>query len=89
MIAAAGTDDLEHVIVAALDTAVHDADRLEAQDRPDAVTGLTGRGGFHDFLGHDTQVPVTVIAGTRYGDSGRRDIRSAIRRGIRVARTAH
>jgi hypothetical protein len=45
MIAAAGADQLEHVGVAALDTAVHDADRLVPQDRLAAVAGLTsGRG---------------------------------------------
>jgi hypothetical protein len=46
VIAAAGADQLIHVGVAALDTAVHDADRLAAQmDHPAAVAGLTGRRG--------------------------------------------
>ena len=71
MIAAAGADQLIHVGVAALDTAVHDADRLAAQDRIAAVAGLTGGRGCHDLLRHDSQAPVTAIAGTRCGDSGR------------------
>ena len=89
MIAAAGADQLIHVGVAALDTAVHDADRLAAQDRIAAVTGLTGGRGCHDLLRHDTQAPVTAIAGTRCGDSRRTDSRSVTRRRARGARTAH
>src|SRR2546430_17413205 len=45
-IAAAGANQLIHVGVAALDTAVHDADRLAPQDRLAAVTGLAGGPGW-------------------------------------------
>ena len=46
-IAAAGADELIHVVVAALDTAMHDAGRLVPQDRRGAVAGLPGEPG-HD-----------------------------------------
>jgi hypothetical protein len=75
--------------VAALDTAVHDADWLAPQDRLVAVTGLTGGQGRHDPLSRDARPPVTAIAGTRSGDSGRTDSRSATRRRVRGVRTAH
>ena len=86
MIAAAGADDLEHVGVAALEAAVHDADRLAAQDRPAAVAGLTGGRGCHLLFRHEAQPPVT---GTRCGDSGRAGNGSGIGRDVRIARTAH
>jgi len=89
IIAAVGADQLIHVGVAALDTAVRDADRLALQERLDAVAGLTGGWGCHDVLRHDAQPPVTAIAGTRCGDGGRADSRSATRRRIRGARAAH
>jgi hypothetical protein len=90
MIATAGADQLIHVGVAALDTAVHDADRLAAQmDQPAAVAGLTGGRGCRNLLRHDVQPPVTALTGTWYGDSGRTDSRSATRRRVRGARTAH
>ena len=88
-IAAAGADQLIHVGVAALDTAVHDADRLAPQDRLAAVTGLAGGQGCRDPLSRDAQPPVAAIAGTRCGDSGRTDSRSATRRRVRGTRTAH
>jgi hypothetical protein len=88
-IAAAGADQLIHAGVAALDTAVHDADRLAPQDRLAAVTGLTGGRRWHDPLSRDAQPPVTAIAGTWSGDSGRADSRSAARRSVRGARIAH
>src|SRR5690242_16151958 len=44
MIAAGGGDQLIHGGVAALDAAVHDADRLTPQERLTAVARLTGRG---------------------------------------------
>jgi len=53
MIAAVRAHKLEHVGVAALETAVHDADRLAPQVRLAAVAGLTGGRGRHDGLGHD------------------------------------
>jgi hypothetical protein len=43
MIAAAGADDLKHVGVAAVKTAVHDPDRLTPHVRRPAVAGLPGR----------------------------------------------
>ena len=89
MIAAAGADDLEHVVVAALEAAVHDADRLAAQDRPAAVAGLAGGRGCHNLFRHDAQPRVTAITGTRYRDSGRMGGRSATRRRVRDTRTAH
>ena len=88
-IATAGADQLIHAGVAALDTAVHDADRLAPQDRLAAVTGLTGGQGCRDPLSRDAQPPVTAIAGTRCGDSRRADSRSATRRRVRGVRTAH
>jgi hypothetical protein len=85
MIAAAGADQLKHVGVAALDTAVHDADRLAAQmDQPAAVAGLTGGRGCHNLLRHNVQPPITALTGTRYGDS-----RFATRRIVKGARIAH
>ena len=53
------------------------------RDRADRQAGC------HDPLRHDAQPPVTAIAGTRCGDSGRTDSRSATRRIVRGARTAH
>ena len=47
-IAAAGADELIHVVVAALDTAMHDAGRLVPQDRRGAVAGLPGERGHDD-----------------------------------------
>ena len=44
-IAAAGADELIHVVVAALDTAVHDAGRLAPQNAAGAVAGLPGERG--------------------------------------------
>src|SRR5690242_21361366 len=89
MIAATGADQLIHVGVAALDTAVDDADRLTPQDRLTAVTGLTGGRRCHDPLSRNAQPPVTASTGTWCGDSGRADSRSATRRSVRGARTAH
>ena len=88
-IAAVGADQLIHVGVAALDPAVHDADRLAPQDRLATVTGLTGGQGCHDPLSRDAQPPVTAIAGMRSGDSARTDSRSATPRRVRGVRTAH
>jgi len=88
-IAAAGADQLIHAGVAALDAAVHDADRLAPQDRLAAVAGLTGGWGCHDVLRHDAQPPVTAIGGTRCGDADRAASWSATHRRVRGARTAH
>jgi hypothetical protein len=53
------------------------------------VAGLTGGRGCHNLFRHDAQPRVTAITGTRYGDSGRMGSRSATRRRVRGARTAH
>ena len=79
---------LIHAGVAALDAAVHDADRLAPQDRPAAVTGLTGGRRCHDLLSHDAQPPVTAIRG-RGAETAAGRKRPAIRRRVRGARTAH
>ena len=88
MIAAAGADQLVHVGVAALDTAVHGADRLVPDDRLAAVARLAGRRGCRGLRRRDAQPPVTVIAGMRRGDSGRAGSRPVARRSVRGARTA-
>ena len=85
MIAAVRADDLIHAGVAALDTAVHDADRLVPQDRLAAVAGLTGGRGCHDGLGHDAQPRITVITRARCRDSGR----TGASHNVRITRTAH
>ena len=46
--AAPGADELIHVVVAALDPAMHDAGRLVPQDRRGAVAGLPGERGHGD-----------------------------------------
>jgi hypothetical protein len=56
---------------------------------PAAVAGLAGGRGCRNLLRHDAQPRVTAITGTRYGDSGRMGSRSATRRRVKDARTAH
>jgi hypothetical protein len=85
MIAAVGADELEYVGVAAFETTVHDADRLAPQDRPAAVSGLTGGRGCHDGLGHDAQPRITAITRARCRNGGR----TATSHEVRIARTAH
>jgi hypothetical protein len=85
MIAAAGADQLIHVGVAALDTAVHDADRLATQDDPAAVTRLAGRRGCHDGLGHNTQPRITAITRARRRGRGR----TGTSHDVGIAKTAH
>ena len=60
-IAAAGADEFIHVVVAALDTAVHDAGRLVPQDRRGAVAGLPGERGHGDAVEPGTHPWVTAI----------------------------
>jgi len=60
-IAAAGADELIHVVVAALDTAMHDAGRLVPQDRRGAVAGLPGERGHGDADEPGTHPWVTAI----------------------------
>ena len=85
MIAAVGADDLEHVGVAAFETAVHDADRLAAQDRPAAVAGPTGGRGCHNRFRHDAQPWVTAITRPRRRDGGR----TGTSHDVRITGTAH
>lgn len=85
MVAAAGADHLEYLVVAVLDTAVHDADRLFPQDSLVAVAELTGRRECYDLIRRPDQPQVTTIARLRYRDSGR----SATCRRVKEAGTAH
>ena len=85
MISAVRADDLVPVGVAAFETAIHDADRLTAQDRLAAVTGPAGEGGCHDGFELKVQPRVTAITRARYGDRGRTGISHEV---IRVTSTA-
>ena len=60
-IAAAGADELIYVVVAALDTAVHDAGRLSPQERRGAMTGPPGERRHGDAVEPDTHPRVTAI----------------------------
>jgi hypothetical protein len=60
-IAAAGADELIHVVVAALDPAVHNVGRLVPQDRRGAVAGLPGERGHGDAGERGTGPPVRAI----------------------------
>jgi hypothetical protein len=86
MISAVRADDLIPVGVAAFETAIHDADRLTAQDRLAAVAGPPGERGCHDGLELNAQPRVTAITRARYGGRGRTGISRKV---IRVASTAH
>jgi hypothetical protein len=86
MISAVWADDLIPVGEAAFETAIHDADRLTAQDRLAAVAGPTGERGCHDGLELKAQPRVTAITRARCGDDGRTGINNDV---IRVASTAH
>jgi hypothetical protein len=59
----AWADELIHVVVAALDTAGHDAGRLVPQDRRGAVAGLTSEKDRAGDVGPGTQPRVTAIMG--------------------------
>jgi hypothetical protein len=85
MIAAAGADQLIRVGVAALDAAVHDADRLVPQDRLAAVAGLTGGRGCHDGLRHNAQLRIAAITRARCRDGGW----TGTSHDVRITRTAH
>jgi hypothetical protein len=86
MISAVRADNLVPVGVAAFETAIHDADRLTAQDRLAAVTGPPGERGCHDGLELNAQPRVTAITRARCGHRGRTGISHEV---IRVASTAH
>jgi hypothetical protein len=88
-IAAAGADELIHVVVAALDTAVHDAGRLVPQERRGAVAGLPGERGHGDTAEPGRHPRVTAIMGVRCSDGRRMGDRSGTGHGVRDARTAH
>ena len=88
-IAAAGADELVHVVVADLDTAMHDAGRLVPQDRRGAVAGLPGERGPGDAIGSGTHPRVTAIMGTWRGDGRRMCNWSGTGHDVRGAKTAH
>ena len=88
-IAAVGADELIHVVVAALDTAVHDSGRLVPQERRGAVAGLPGERGHGDAAEPGTHPRVTAIMGARCRDGRRMGNRSGTGHGVRGARTAH
>ena len=85
MISAIRADDLIPVGVAAFETAIHDADRLTAQDRRAAVAGPPGERGCHDGLELNAQPRVTAITRARCGHRGRTGISHEV---IRVTSTA-
>jgi len=89
MIAAAGAGELIHVVVAAFETAIHDAGRLAPQERRAAVAGLTAGPGSLDVFGPGAQPRVTAIIGASRGDSGRTVGRSGAGHDVKVAETAH
>jgi hypothetical protein len=84
-IAAAGTDEFIHVVVAAMDTAVHDASRLVSEDRQGAVAGLTGAWKRVSDVRPGTRPRVRAFTGAQCGD-GRR---AGTGHDVRGARTAH
>jgi len=61
MVAAAGTDQLEHVGIAAFKAAGHDTDRLAANECRPAVARLTSKRKRHDGVGTHKQPRITVI----------------------------
>ena len=88
-IAAARADELIHVVVAALDPAVHDAGRLAPQDRRGAVTGLPGERGLGDAVEPGKHPRVTAITGAWCEDGRRTGNRSSTGHDVRGAKTAH
>jgi hypothetical protein len=84
MIAAAGADELIHVVVA-VDTAVHDTGRLVPQDRRGAVAGLAGARDRTGNVGPGARPRVTAIMGARGADGGR----TGTGHDVRGAKTAH
>ena len=89
MISAVRADDLIPVGVAAFETAIHDADRLTAQDRFAAVARPTGERGCHDGLELNTQPRVTAITQARRGDGCRTGISHVVIRGASIAHSTH
>ena len=89
IIAAVGTDELIHAVVAAVDAAVYDAYRLVPQERRAAVARLTGERDRAGGVGPGPQPRVMAVMRARCGDGGRTGSRSGAGRGTRVARPAH
>ena len=89
MISAVRADDLIPVGVAAFETAIHDADRLTAQDRFAAVAGPTGERGCHDGLELNAQPRVTAITQARRADGGQTGISHDVIRGASIAHSTH
>ena len=89
MIAAAGADELIHVVVAAFETAVHDAGRLAPQERRAAVAGPTSGPDSLDVIRPGAQPRVTAIIGASRGDSSRTVGRSGAGHDVKVAKTTH
>ena len=88
-IPAARADELIHVVVAALDPAVHDAGRLAPQDRRGAVAGLPGKRGPGDTVEPGKHPRVTAITEVWCGDGRRTGNRSSTGYDVRGAKTAH
>jgi hypothetical protein len=89
IIAAAGTDELIHIGLAALQTAIDGADWLAPQERRTAVAGLTGERRCHDVRRPETPPPVMAIMAARYGHSGRTGGWFGPGHEVRVGRTVH
>src|SRR5690242_6862211 len=89
IIAAAGTDELEHAGESAFGAAVHDAGRLAPHECRPAVTGLTGKRECHTDHRPHTQPRVAAMVPTRRGGGGRTATTSGTGHGGRVTRTAH
>jgi hypothetical protein len=68
MVAATGTDELKHAGGAAVEAAVHDADRLAPHERRPAMAGLTGKRECHGAVRFGAQPRVTAIVRARAGD---------------------
>ena len=88
-IPAARADELIHVVVAALDPAVHDAGRLAPQDRRGAVAGLPGERGPGDTVEPGKHPRVTANMEVWCEDGRRTGNRSSTGYDVRGAKTAH
>lgn len=89
IIAAAGTDELIHIGLAALQTAVDGADWLAPQEGRAAVAGLAGERRCHDVRRPETPPPVMAIMAARYGHSGQTGGWFGPGHEVRVGRTVH
>jgi hypothetical protein len=70
IIAAARADELEGAGVAALDAAVHDADRLAPHECRPAMAGLPGKREYHPDYRPQAQPRVTASVQTQRRDGG-------------------